>query len=202
MPKPWLCFLTFLVATLSTILLFSSHGPFQPTFEIKHGLGHPSPIISPTHLIKDEENRVALSFGRQISHQLSKPTSQVKEQQAARAKRAYPNTLSYQDALCNGRRYWALIQAGNPNPPHVTQGDFDNSGWTLNEGYPKVIDDDLKTPIAKLGISSNTADIYRAAAQQFSSFTNQNGQHQDVRLRCSSCPSCCLKYLSVLEDAR
>ncbi|KAL8781326.1 MAG: hypothetical protein Q9203_001241 [Teloschistes exilis] len=179
MMKSRIRFSTFLVTALSTILFLLLRGSFQSSSEISNGSKSPSPIVSAEHLIRREENKVALPFGSQISHQLSKPASKVEEQRAALAERAFPNTLTYEKALCNGRRYWALIQAGNPNPPHVTQKEFDESGWTLNEGYPKIIDDDLKGPIAQLGISTDPAGLYRVAAQQFSPFTNQNGQPQD-----------------------
>ncbi|KAI4198587.1 MAG: hypothetical protein LQ350_005178 [Teloschistes chrysophthalmus] len=179
MPKPRLGLSTFLVAVLSTILFLSLRGSLQSTSEISNGSKSPNSIASAEHLSRREENRVALSFGRQSSHQLSKQASKVDERQAALAERAFPDTLTYTKALCNGRRYWALIQSGNPNPPTVTQKEFDESGWSLNEGYPKVIDDDLRGPVAQLGISTDPADLYRVAAQQFSPFTNQNGQPQD-----------------------
>lgn len=91
-----------------------------------------------------------------------------------------PETLSYDQAVCKGVRNLRAIQQGNPNPPRFTQHDFDDGGWTLVSDFPRVIPDELKTPVEKLGIPSNPDGMHRIAAQQYSDFTTMNGQRSDV----------------------
>lgn len=124
--------------------------------------------------------RVAVPFGDLFSQLSTGAQLEDGEGTACPAERAFPNNLISTQALFNGRRYWALIQAGNPNPSHYTQADLDVSGWTLDEDFPKVISDDLKTPAASLGISSDPVNIHRIAAQQYLEFTNMNGQRPVV----------------------
>ncbi|KAL8721270.1 MAG: hypothetical protein Q9225_002012 [Loekoesia sp. 1 TL-2023] len=92
-----------------------------------------------------------------------------------------PETLSYDQAVCKGVRNLKAIQQGNPNPPRFTQHDFDDGGWSLVSDFPRVIPDELKTPVEKLGIPSNPAGLHRIAAQQYSDFTTMNGERSDLR---------------------
>ncbi|KAL8956344.1 MAG: hypothetical protein Q9183_006327, partial [Haloplaca sp. 2 TL-2023] len=125
---------------------------------------------------------VATPFGKPHHHTTTSTPPSTEEGPAAKAEellvRQAPDTLTYDRALCNGRRYWALLQAGNPNAVSPTQADVEESGWTLQD-YPKVISNDLKPIAASLGISTDPADIYRISAQQYSEFTNQNGDRED-----------------------
>ena len=126
---------------------------------------------------------VAIPFGTPHHHTTTSTLPSAEEGPAAKAEeplvRRAPDTLTYDRALCNGRRYWALVQAGNPNAVSPSQADLEDSGWTLRD-YPKVISNDLKPVAASLGISSDPADIHRISAQQYSEFTNQNGDREDV----------------------
>ncbi|KAL8695434.1 MAG: hypothetical protein Q9218_000012 [Villophora microphyllina] len=169
---------TSFIAAIS-IVFFLSYSPIHPTVKANHGIISPSQADSNLYVEDRLDTKVALPFRGHLPLHLPNFPLKFDEHDPALTRRAYPNTLTYADALCNGRRYWAQAQAGNANPPRVTQDRFVDSGWSLNEGYPKVIADDLKTPIEKLGISSNTDDIYRVAAQQYSEFRNLNGQRQD-----------------------
>ncbi|KAL8942063.1 MAG: hypothetical protein Q9216_001875 [Gyalolechia sp. 2 TL-2023] len=122
--------------------------------------------------------RVASTFGPDSPTEYLGSIQELEGEGHFHRKRA-PNTLSYTDAVCKGEKYLGLIQQGSPTPPVFTQDDFKKGGWTEDSTFPQVIADDLKTPIQALGIPSAPKDIRRISAQQYSEFTNMNGQIQD-----------------------
>ncbi|KAL8703780.1 MAG: hypothetical protein Q9201_003045 [Fulgogasparrea decipioides] len=167
-----------LVAAISVLSIFV-YGAFQPSARIAHSVNSANTAALVHQNTGQIIKKVALPFGDYLRYIPSDFPPNTEGGTPNLAKRAYPNTLTYADALCKGQRYWATIQAGNPDPPRFTQTNFDESGWTENSGFPQVIPDDLKTPVDSLGLLQDRADVRRIAAQQYSEFTNQNGQRQD-----------------------
>lgn len=170
----------FLVITLS-IFIFSllnavgSGFGSIPLIEIRNEAGTVQDITE--HIVVT----TAVSFGfRHVSDAFSPVQgTDGKDQDHDLKKRA--GTLSYSDAWCKGARNLQTLQKGNPNGPVVVvQEDFEDSGWTIADDLPRSIPDDLKGAVETLKISSKEADIHRVEADQFSVFTNRNGDRQDV----------------------
>lgn len=99
-------------------------------------------------------------------------------------RQAQTRTLTYYNAWCKGGRYLQLIRQGNPNGPvRIRQEDVlgDDGGWSLADDYPRTIEPNILDAVKGLGVSTNQADIVKAALNQYNvDFINQNGHRATV----------------------